>query len=335
MFKRILAALLCAVMLIPAAACTQAPADTASIVITDQAGRNVALDEPAEKVVSCYYISTYAMLSLGLRDSIVGLEKKANTRPVYQMAAPELLEKPAVGTMKELNVEAVAALEPDLVIMPLKLADYAETLASLGIPTLMVNPENHEDLCEMLTLIGQACGAEDKAEALIKYYDKQLKAVAKYTKKSTKPTVYMGGNSSYLTAAPSGMYQGSLIETAGGINAAASLEGDYWTEVSYESILAMNPDVIIIPAGAAYTKDDLLADKELASVKAIKNKQVYAMPSGLEEWDSPIPSGILGVLWLTSVLNADSYSFADFTGDVQDFYSTFYGVNVDAALITK
>ena len=58
MFKRVLAALLCAVMLLPAAACTQAPIDTASIVITDQAGRNVALDEPAEKVVSCYYIST-------------------------------------------------------------------------------------------------------------------------------------------------------------------------------------------------------------------------------------------------------------------------------------
>ena len=48
----------------------------------------------------------------------MGLEKKADTRPIYQMAAPELLEKPQVGTMKELDVEATAALEPELVIMP-------------------------------------------------------------------------------------------------------------------------------------------------------------------------------------------------------------------------
>ena len=335
MLKRILAAFLCAAILLSCAACGAVSSDTASIVLCDQAGRYVALDTPAEKVVSCYYISTYAMLALGLRENIVGLEKKADTRPIYRMAAPELLEMTAVGTMKELNVEAVAALEPDLVIMPLKLKDYTEALSALGIPVLTVNPENHEDLCEMLTLIGDACGASDKAEALIRYYDKQLKAVAGYIKKADKPTVYMGGNSSYLTAAPSAMYQGSLIETAGGINAAASLEGDYWTEVSYEAILAMNPEVIIIPAGAAYTKEDLLADKELASVQAIRNKQIFAMPSSIEEWDSPIPSGILGVLWLTSVLHEDVYSFSAFTEDVQDFYRTFYNVEVDAALITK
>ena len=266
---------------------------------------------------------------------MVGLEKKADTRPIYAMAAPDLLEKEQVGTMKELDLEAVAALEPDLVVMPKKLMDYAAPLEELGIPVLVVNPESHEALTGMLELLGQACGVEDRAQALTDYYEEQLARVAQLVDGLERPTVYMGGNSSYLTAAPGDMYQSSLIETAGGVNAAADLTGGYWTEVSYESILAMAPQVILIPAGADYTAQDILGDPQLAAVPAVQSGAVYEMPSGIEEWDSPIPSGFLGTLWMTSVLHGDAYPFDTFTADVQDFYKTFYGFEIDPALITK
>lgn len=68
---------------------------------------------------------------------------------------------------------------------------------------------------------------------------------------------------------------------------------------------------------------------------AVQSGAVYEMPSGIEEWDSPIPSGILGTLWMTSVLHGDAYPFDTFTADVQDFYKTFYGFEIDPALITK
>ena len=131
------------------------------------------------------------------------------------------------------------------------------------------------------------------------------------------------------------MYQNYLVETAGGVNAAASLEGDYWTEVSYEDILAMAPEVIVVPSGAEYTAADVLADAQLAGVPAVENGKVYQMPAGLEEWDSPIPSGILGCLWLTSVLHPEQYPFEEFVADAADFYQTFYGFAVDESLITK
>ena len=308
---------------------------SSTIVLTDQAGREVTLDGPAQTLVSCYYITTYATIALGVDDRVVGLENKPESRPIYQMAAPELLEQASVGSLKEFNVEAAAALEPDLVIMPLKLQDYAGALEELGIPVLMVNQESHDLLVEMLTLIGQACGVEDRTQALTDYYEEQLARVAQLVDGLERPTVYMGGNSSYLTAAPGDMYQSSLIETAGGVNAAADLTGGYWTEVSYESILAMAPQVILIPAGADYTAQDILGDPQLAAVPAVQSGAVYEMPSGIEEWDSPIPSGILGTLWMTSVLHGDAYPFDTFTADVQDFYKTFYGFEIDPALITK
>lgn len=312
------------------------PQDAASgttVTLTDQAGREIVM-EPAQTIVSCYYITTYATIALGLSDRVIGLEMKADSRPIYQMAAPQLLDLPNVGSLKEFNVEAAAALEPDLVLMPVKLSSYADTLTDLGINVLVVDPETQEQMEEMLTLIAAACGVEDRAQALLDYYDEKLEQVGSYTYE-TLPRVYMGSNSSYLETAPGAMYQSDLISLAGGENVAQDLEGDYWTEVSYETILSMDPEVIIVPCGAAYTAEDISGDAQLAEVTAVKNGRVYQMPQEIEEWDSPVPSGILGVLWLTSVLHDDVYSFETFQADAVDYYEQFYGFTLDTGLITK
>jgi len=334
MKKRLTAAALLLSLLLSASACSDA--DTAlsgPVTLTDQTGRTVTLDAPAETIVSCYYVSSYAVMALGLSDHLVGIENKADTRPIYSLSAPEFLELPAVGTMKESNVELIASLNPDLVIMPQKLAESAETLTGLGLDVILVNPENHEDLCGMLSLIGDACGVSDRAVELITYYGAQMDALDAATAGTEEPTVYMGGNSSYLTTAPADMYQSSLIDIAGGINAGADLEGDYWTEVSYETILVYDPDVIVIPSGADYTADDIANDAQLSSLTAVQNGAVYTMPSGIEEWDSPIPSGILGAMWLTSVLHPDCYPADAFIEEATAFYETFYGFTPDAALL--
>lgn len=318
-----------------AVASSAAASEAAGITLTDQAGRTVTLEQPAESIVSCYYISTYATIALGLKDKIVGLENKADTRALYALAAPELPELTQVGTLKELNVEAVAALEPDLVIMPQKLIDNAQTLEDLGITVMIVNPETQEGLETMLTLIGEACGASEQAQALIDYNHTQLERAAEMTADLEKPSVCLLGNSSFLSVAPAAMYQNDLIEQAGGSNAAASIEEDYWADISYETLLALAPEVLVIPSAASYTAEDVMNDPQLADLPAVQNGAVYTMPQGLDEWDSPTPSGILGVLWLTSVLHPEVYPFEEFTADAQEFYQTFYGFTPDANLITK
>ncbi len=335
--NRIISAALISGMLVSFTSCNQTPAENPSAPITliDQAGREVILDEPAESVVSCYYITSYAMLSLGLSDRIVGIENKADKRAIYSMTNPDIASLTQVGSLKECNVEAIAALNPDVVLMPVKLTEHAETLTSLGIPVLIVDPETQENLNGMLTLIGEACGVSERAETLISYYDTKMELINSYTEGQDSPTVYMGGNSSYMTTAPAEMYQNGLIELAGGENAGKDLEGNYWIEVSYETILTMNPDVIVLPSGADYSVEDIYSDAQLEVVSAVKNNRVYAMPSAFEEWDSPVPSGILGTLWLTSVLHNNIYTSEMFQKDVTEFYETFYGFTPDLSLLNK
>ena len=121
------------------------------------------------------------------------------------------------------------------------------------------------------------------------------------------------------------MYQSDMIRMAGGVNAAAELTDAYWAQVSYEQVLAWDPDYIILASDASYTVDDVLADPNLAGCAAVENGNVYQIPGDAEAWDSPVPSGILGAVWLSSVLHPDLCSEADSIAVMNEFYETFYG----------
>lgn len=310
--------------------------ESTEISVTDQAGNTVTLEKPAEKIVTCFYGQSYAMIALDLKENLAAMEAKANARPIYSLAAPEFLELPNVGSQKEFNVEAAIAIEPDLVLLQKKLQDTASSFEAVGIPVAICYPESQELLEERLVMIATLCGKPENAEKLIEYYhtkfDEMEKMISDLSDEE-KPSVYMAGVSSYMSAAPKDMYQSTLIAKAGGVNAAGEVDGDYWTDLSYEQILAMNPDYIVIPAEAEYTADDVKNDAQLAEVAAVKNGAVYAMPKGFEAWDSPVPSGVLGSLWMLATIHGDLYSMDEMRADAAEFYSEFYGFEADTSLI--
>ena len=295
------------------------------VTLTDQAGREVTIEEEPAKLVSGYYISTSLLIALGLEDKLAGIEAKADTRPIYALSAPELLELPSVGTAKEFDLEGCAALEPDLVILPLKLQASADTLEELGIDALVVNPENQELLGEAAELIGAATNTAARAKELLAFTAEQEERLAKALEGAETPSVYLAGNSDFLSTAGSAMYQSAMIEMAGGANAAAEITDTYWAEVSYEQILAWNPQYIVLASDASYTVEDVLADPNLEGCAAVENGNVIQIPGDAEAWDSPVPGGILGAVWLSSELHPEECPQADSEAVIHEFYETFYG----------
>ena len=301
------------------------------VTVTDQAGRQVTIESQPETLVSGYYITTSLLIALGLQDELVGIEAKADTRPIYALSAPELLELPSVGTAKEFDLEGCAALAPDLVILPLKLEGAADSLAELGIPALLVNPEDQALLNEAVTLIGAATNTQARAQALLDFSAEQEQRLADTLAGAETPSVYLAGNSDFLSTAGDAMYQSDMIRMAGGVNAAAEITDTYWAEVSYEQVLAWDPDYIVLASDADYTVDDVLADPNLAGCAAVENGNVFQIPGDAEAWDSPVPGGILGAVWLSSVLHPDLCPEADSLAVIDEFYQTFYGFAYSAA----
>lgn len=294
------------------------------VTVTDQAGREVTIEEKPERLVSGYYISTSTLIALNLEDKLVGIEAKANKRAIYKLSSPELIELPSVGTAKEFDLEGCAALEPDLVILPIKLKNAVETLETLGIDVLLVNPENQELLYEMIALIGEATDAGEEAKALLDFASKEEIRLTETLRDAEYPSVYLAGNSSMLSTAGEAMYQSDMIRLAGGINVASSIADTYWVEIDYEQLLAWDPEYILLASDADYTVEDVLADPNLVNCQAVKEEKVYKLPGKAEAWDSPVPSGILGSVWLSGILHPDIFSADDCAARIDEYYETFY-----------
>ena len=295
------------------------------VTLMDQAGREVTIEQEPQKLVSGYYISSSLLIALDLDEKMVGIEAKADKRSIYSLSAPELAQLPSVGSAKEFDLEGCAALEPDLVILPLKLQSAAESLEGLGIPVLLVNPENQELLNEMITLVAQATNTQERAQALMAFSSSQQQRLAETLEGAEKPSVYLAGNSSLLSTAGDAMYQSDLIRLAGGDNVASSISDSYWAEISYEQLLSWNPSYIILASDAQYSVEDVLADPNLANCDAVVNRNVYQIPGKAEAWDSPVPSGILGAVWLSTVLHPESCPADEANELIDQYYETFYG----------
>lgn len=296
------------------------------VTVTDQAGREVTIEKEPESIVSGYYISTSLLLALGLKAKVTGIEAKADKRPIYKLAAPEFLELPNVGTAKEFDLETCASLSPELVILPMKLKDAAQSLSELDIPVLLVNPESEDQLEQMIELVSTATNTKENADALLSYIDEKKEMLEKDLSGVDAKSVYLAGNSSLLSTAGPAMYQSGLIELAGGKNAASEITDTYWAEISYEQLLAWDPSYIILASDAEYTPEDVLNDENLKECTAVKNGNVYAIPGDIEALDSPVPGGILASIWLAGILHPDEVSADMYTEEKAAFYETFYGI---------
>lgn len=319
--KKLLSLLLALSLLLSLSVCVLGE----GVSLTDQTGRQLTLAETPGRIVSGYYISSSALIALGLEDKLVGIEAKAGTRPIYARSAPALMELPSVGTAKEFDLEGCVALKPELVILPAKLKSAAETLEGLGIPVLLVNPESQQQMEQMVFLLGQATGTQDRAEALLGFIAGQREKLEALLAEGEKPRVYLAGNSSLLCTAGAGMYQSDMMLLAGGENVAAGIADTYWADISYEQLLAWNPDYIVLASDASYTVEEVLADPNLADCAAVKNGNVLRLPGDAEAWDSPVPGGILGSVWLASALHPHRISAEERNAIINQFYETFYG----------
>ena len=194
-----------------------------------------------------------------------------------------------MGTAKQFDLEGCLALEPDLVILPLKLQDSADTLAEMGIPALVVNPEDQDLLNEMTSLIGQATNTADRGRrpaglcrtAGGRPWPKSWTALK-------RPASIWRATRTFCPPQGDAMYQSDMIRMAGGVNAAGRDHRHLLGPMS-----AMNrswhgdPAYIILASDAAYTVEDVLNDPALAGCAAVENGNVYQVPGDAEAWGQP------------------------------------------------
>lgn len=131
------------------AASVDAAGGPASSVVDDR-GRDMALPAQVVRLVSLSPTLTESVCVLGACDRLVGVDRFSNW--------PESVTKlPHLGSLGSFNVEAVAALRPDLVLMAGD-GPLVKQLERLGVPVLVLSPQRHADVANTLARLARVLG---------------------------------------------------------------------------------------------------------------------------------------------------------------------------------
>ena len=232
---------------------------------------------------------TVFVFDLGVLDTMNALGLEADGVPEAEF--PESLAKYAgadytkIGSMKEPDFEAIAAGDPDLIIISGRTAaaypELSEIAPTVDLSVDMAQPV--ESFTEQATTVGRIFGQEDAVAGKLTEIDEQIEATKAKAADAGKALIVLtsGGET---TAYGAGSRFG-LIHDVLGVPTAADVksEGSHGESVSFEFIKETNPDLLfVIDRDAAVGTEGAAAsavlDNELvASTNAAKNGKIVSL----------------------------------------------------------
>ena len=307
--------------------------------ITDMANRTVNITSSVDRVVATSPPMTTIIYMLA-PEKLVGVNFQWTDEELKYVSDQYKDTFPVVGGWfgsQDGNYEEFIASEPNLVIegidegMGVDLSTVEERQEKFGsLPVVAVTDNtNVTKIDNTIEFLGKLLQAEDKAKQLIDFNDKYLDEVqstANTIPDSDKKSVYYASGEDGLSTYASGASHSQLISLVGGKNVADTEIKDSGSEltVSIEQVMSWNPDVIIATDEDFY--NNVYNDSKWASVKAVKNHQVYLSPQSPFKWFDRPPGAniIIGVPWTAKVIYPDQYKDIDMVGATKEFYSNFY-----------
>jgi iron complex transport system substrate-binding protein len=193
---------------------------------------------------------------------------------------------PKIGGFINPNLEAIVALEADLVILLASQQQTIRQLNQLGIDTLAVSNRTLADIQSTIETVGHATGHRQAAQQLLKQMADRIAFIREAVAEQTPPRVmiaishHLGDNviDTVYIAGQQDFYN-DLLQIAGGENAYQRAYPKV-PSLSLEGILSLNPNVIIDLFPDADDHSASLSDIQsqwmaLTSVNAVQNHQVH------------------------------------------------------------
>ena len=240
--------------------------------MVDGTSETVILDHKAERIVAV------GPNAADLASELAGDSVVASTAAPYQSSN-------GVKQRVALDVKAIAALNPDIVIVEDDdgTTDLVRPLREAGVKVALLRaPKTVKEVEDQTRNVGQLLGRADKAESLITTmmnYIRDTESLRFARRDDPKKTVAVY-NENGLYGAPDTLIQDMLKYV--NVDNAATKAGVKWSYMGKkDDLIKVDPDVIIVPTDVkapGFNRDAVLNsyynDPDLKNVKAIKNKKV-------------------------------------------------------------
>jgi iron complex transport system substrate-binding protein len=270
----------------------------AGITIVDSYNRTVTIEKPALRVVSTAPSVTETIFALGKGSVLIG-------RTNYCDYPEEVKNIPSIGSLREPDIEAIAELNPDIVIASTHFTkESVDKLTALSIPVVVLSDQNSfEGAYRTIENIARLTGAEDAGATLISYMRTTVYEVKEAVKGKEIPSVYyvigFGEYGDFTAGGDTFIHQ--IISMAGGNNIAKDITG--WS-FSLEQIVDSDPDIIVTSRfwGA---KDSIAATNGYKDLKAVKNGKLFEIDNNMLDRQGPRLAD--GLKALAEIIHPDAF----------------------------
>ena len=245
---------------------------------------HAAQSGPASRVVSIGAAVTEIVHALEAGDRLVGVDTQS-------ISPAEVTTLPQVGYVRQLSVEGLASLEPDLIIAASD-AGPPQALArirDLGVKLVLAEPaQSIAEAVARIRVVADALGEAARGDALATAVAARAEnarahfaRAAERAPEGRRPRValFLGRGAGSPTAAGAATVGDAMIALAGGDNVFAGMDG--FKPVSAEALIAAAPDVVVVTTHMieqAGSRDALIASLPgLALTPAANTGRIEAM----------------------------------------------------------
>ncbi len=261
----------------------------------DQVGRSVEIGANPQRIVSLMPSITEMIFDLGAGNLLQGVTMFSNEPPA-------VAGLPKIGSYVHLDLEKIVSLRPDLCLAvrdgnPKHIVDR---ITALGIPVFTIDPKNLGDIMDSIIMLGNVLQRDEKAAAIVEEMQKKIDRTEKRIKgTTTRPRVFFQIDAAPIISAGSHTFIDHLIKRAGGINLAAGPTP--YPRYSWEDILRMKPDIVIIASMAGgYSEDELKNNwRRWPLIPAVKNNKLFVVDAAV--FDRPTARLIDGLEMLVDI----------------------------------
>jgi iron complex transport system substrate-binding protein len=282
MFKRFFrptALLVTALLLAPLAPINAASTATKYPLTISSGGYSTIITKKPVRIISLSPSATESLFEIGAGKQVLAVDSLSNfpkSAPITELSAFEP------------NVEAIAALKPDLVVLSvdaMKSLVVKEALEKLKIAVLMEQaPENLAQAYKEIEVLGEVTDHTSEAKKLTFKIAALIKSIINRTKKTVKITFFHELDNT-LYSVTSDTFIGKVYKDFGLVNIAdkaAGADSYGYPQLSAEYLLKTNPDVIFL-ADAEYGESTatVKARPGYSSITAVSKKNVFALPNDI------------------------------------------------------
>ena len=223
--------------------------DSYPLTIKDYLKNEIILEKKTEKVAVLSGTPLNIWYDLGGKSICTSnISENLKLIPEYK---EEILKLPKIGAVYSVDMEAIIARKPDLIIAQVGTqSNEAKKLKDMGFKVIITNIRGYEDVLSTYRAFGKMLGVSQKAEACIQKLETSKETIISKLPAKNKSVVILYVTSKSLSVKLDSSIAGDVAKNLKLKNIASDLPpdtiGSETTPLDIEYIVGKNPDYLLV-----------------------------------------------------------------------------------------